>query len=88
VARLKNTGDPMHVYAPPGAPNSLFVDAGQIIEVPGEITDELDDAYLVGTGDDQRAWSKAQWSATSKTSHDAAKTDDSAGKTDDSTKEG
>lgn len=70
MARLKNVGEPVHVYAPPGGAHSLFVDAGQIVEVPGEITGEVADAYLIGAGDDVRAWPKGQWSATSKAGHD------------------
>ncbi len=69
MARLKNTGDPVHVYAPEGDQRSLLVDTDQIVEVPGEVTEELDDAYIVGHGDDARAWPKSRWAATSKADH-------------------
>jgi hypothetical protein len=37
------------------------VDANGFAEVDGEVSEELDDAYVVGTGPDARAWPKALW---------------------------
>ncbi|MFF9097563.1 hypothetical protein ACF1AX_31130, partial [Streptomyces sp. NPDC014802] len=53
-------GDAVHLYAPPGSPNSLAVDAGQIITVAGPLK-ETDDAYLCGEGDACRAFPKSRW---------------------------
>ena len=38
-----------------------LVKAGDTIDVEGAVK-ETDDAFLVGKGDDQRAWPKAVWS--------------------------
>lgn len=56
-----NLGPAVDVYRPAGDPDSLHVDEGQTITVPGDITAELDDAYIVGKGDDARSWSKSRW---------------------------
>lgn len=61
AVRLKNVGAAVHLYRPAGDPSSLYVDAEQIVEVPGEISAEVDDAYVIGEGDQARAWSKSQW---------------------------
>ncbi|MFF9238384.1 hypothetical protein ACF1AY_15825 [Streptomyces sp. NPDC014776] len=60
AVRLRNTGDAVHLYAPPGSPNSLAVDAGQIITVAGPLK-ETDDAYLCGEDDACRAFPKSRW---------------------------
>lgn len=70
MARLKNIGPEVHVYSPGGFPSSILVDTDQIVEVPGEITDEVVDAYIVGENGAARAWPKAQWQTTSTASHD------------------
>lgn len=61
MARLKNIGPDVYTYAADGTAESLLVETGQTIEVLGPITEELDDAYIIGAGDDRRAWPKAQW---------------------------
>lgn len=61
AVRLKNVGSAVDLYRPAGDPQSLPVDAGQVVEVPGEISGELADAYLIGEGDQARAWPMAQW---------------------------
>lgn len=64
AVRLKNTGDAVDQYHPAGHAASLHVDGGEVIEVPGDLVEELDDAYLIGAGpDDVRAWPKARWQA-------------------------
>lgn len=45
-----------------GGPDSFRVTAGSFVEVPGDIAEETEDAYIVGAGDDARAWPKAMWS--------------------------
>ncbi|MET7479535.1 hypothetical protein ABZT17_34950 [Streptomyces sp. NPDC005648] len=62
AVRLRNLGEAVHLYAPPGEPNSLPVDAGQIITVPGPL-EEIDDAYVCGEGDAKRAFPKSRWVA-------------------------
>jgi hypothetical protein len=62
MPRFRNIGAAAHVYKPAGDPDSLFVDAGQIVETPGELAPEQPaDAYVVGEGDQARAWPKALW---------------------------
>ncbi|MGV4984514.1 hypothetical protein ACVB8X_13920 [Streptomyces sp. NRAIS4] len=60
AVRLRNLGEAVHLYAPPDSPNSLPVDAGQIITVAGPL-EETDDAYLCGEGDARRAFPKSRW---------------------------
>ncbi|MEU8270828.1 hypothetical protein AB0B89_27180 [Sphaerisporangium sp. NPDC049002] len=58
MARFKNkSGDELHI----GRADGRRVDAGEVIEVDGELTEEIDDAYIVGKGDDERAWPKETW---------------------------
>ena len=38
------------------------VEADALIEVDGDLDEELPDAYLIGKGDDARAYPKSQWS--------------------------
>lgn len=59
AVRLRNVGDAVHLYAPPDSPNSLPVDEGQVITVPGPL-DETDDAWVCGT-EDPRAFPKSRW---------------------------
>lgn len=60
AVRLRNLGEAVHLYAPPDNPNSLHVDAGQVITVPGPL-EEVDDAYICGVEDARRAFPKSQW---------------------------
>ncbi|MFD4343405.1 hypothetical protein ACFWQ6_00735 [Streptomyces coelicoflavus] len=60
AVRLRNLGEAVHLYAPPGSPNSLPVDAGQVITVAGPLED-TDDAYLCGEGGQRRAFPKSRW---------------------------
>ncbi|MEW2250393.1 hypothetical protein AB0907_24000 [Streptomyces sp. NPDC006975] len=60
AVRLRNAGEAVHLYAPPGSPNSLPVDAGQVITVAGPL-EETDDAYICGEGDLARAFPKSRW---------------------------
>jgi hypothetical protein len=52
---------PVDVYQPAGGASSLSVEPGDVVEAPGVLGEELVDAYVVGTGDDARAWPKALW---------------------------
>lgn len=60
AVRLRNLGTPVHLYAPPDSPNSLPVDAGQIITVAGPV-EETGDAFVCGEGDQARAFPKSRW---------------------------
>lgn len=37
MVKFRNTGDAVFLYAPEGAPGSVLVDAGQVVEVEGEV---------------------------------------------------
>lgn len=61
--RFTNVGPAVHAYQSSLKAGSLFVNSGQVIEVPGDLAPEQPaDAYQVGTGDDARLWPHAQWS--------------------------
>jgi hypothetical protein len=60
VPKLKNTLEPVHLYRPEGDPGSRFVQAGEHVEVP-RISAETEDAYIVGEGDNARAFPKSRW---------------------------
>jgi hypothetical protein len=58
VARFRNvSGDDRNV----GRPEGPVVKAGDVATVNGDVTEELEDAYIVGVGDDARAWPKSTW---------------------------
>lgn len=62
MLRFKNLGEVCHAYFPAGHPESVEVVAGGILEVPGELIEEIADAYLVRESEDQvRAWPKERW---------------------------
>lgn len=60
VLKFKNVGDAIHAQKRADRGGEL-VETGGVFEVDGELAEETPDAYLVGTGDDARAWPKAQW---------------------------
>ncbi len=70
MARFKNVGPEVNLNSPAGFPTSLLVAEGGFVEVPGEVAEETDDAYIVGEDGAARAWPKAQWLDTSKAAHD------------------
>lgn len=64
MARLTNVGAAVDVYRPAGHGDSLAVDAGQILEVQGDVIEEQEDCYIIGKDNDPgniRAFPKAQW---------------------------
>ncbi|MCI3277526.1 hypothetical protein [Streptomyces cylindrosporus] len=67
AVRLRNLGEAVHLYAPPGSPNSLPVDEGQVVTVAGPL-EETDDAYVCGEDADARAFPKSRWAVVSPTS--------------------
>jgi hypothetical protein len=62
MARFKNLQlHAVDLYRPAGHPDSLHVEADQVVEVPASVTEELDDAWITGEGDNRLAWPKANW---------------------------
>lgn len=62
MLRLKNLGETVHAYFPAGHAESVEVAEGGLIEIRGEVVEELADAYVVNHGDGLvRAWPKARW---------------------------
>ncbi|WP_084963754.1 hypothetical protein [Thermoactinospora rubra] len=58
MARFKNvSGEDRRV----GRVDGPLVKADEVATVDGEVTEELEDAYVVGSGDEARAWPKATW---------------------------
>ncbi|MER7063959.1 hypothetical protein [Streptomyces albidoflavus] len=44
-----------------GRADGPLVGADDVTVVDGEVTGQTDDAYIVGEGDEARAWPKATW---------------------------
>lgn len=61
MIKLKNTLAPVDVYAPAGDSSSVAVDNGQVLVVAGDLAQETEDAYVIGTGDEVLAWPKSRW---------------------------
>ncbi len=61
MAKFVNNGPDTDHYFPGGHPESLHVKNGQVVDVGDVDFDEQDDCYIVGTGDDARAWPKSRW---------------------------
>jgi hypothetical protein len=58
VARFKNiSGADLRV----GRAEGRLVEAGDVTAVDGDVAEETDDAYILGEGDEARAWPKATW---------------------------
>jgi hypothetical protein len=63
--RFKNDTDAdLVLFGPTGHPDAFTCKSGDIVEIPGDITAETDDAFIVGDGDDARAWPKTVWVVT------------------------
>lgn len=61
MTKFVNTGGDIDLYFPAGHPDSLFVEAGQVVDLGDLKVDEGDDCWLVGEGDEVRAWPKSRW---------------------------
>jgi hypothetical protein len=59
---LKNvSGEPVYL----GRPDGRRIDDGEVIHVDGTIDkDSPEDAYVIGAGDQARAYPKSMWKAT------------------------
>lgn len=57
MARLRNiSGADLYLYHPPDHPASMLVEAGQVVQVPGEAKTTAD-AYVIG----DRAFPRTTW---------------------------
>jgi hypothetical protein len=61
MTKFVNNGPGTDHYFPGGHPDSLRVENGQTVDVGDVKVEEQDDCYLVGEGDDVRAWPKSRW---------------------------
>ncbi|UBU10034.1 hypothetical protein [Nonomuraea gerenzanensis] len=58
MARFRNiSGEDRHV----GRVDGPVVAAGEVVPVDEDVTGQSDDAYIVGSGDEARAWPKSTW---------------------------
>lgn len=58
MARFKNiSGEDRRV----GRADGRLVETGSVTAAVGDVTEETGDAYIVGSGDEARAWPKATW---------------------------
>ncbi|WP_219512740.1 hypothetical protein [Nonomuraea ceibae] len=58
VSRFKNvSGAALRV----GRVDGPLVEAGDVTRAAGQVTSQTEDAYIVGEGDQARAWPKATW---------------------------
>lgn len=62
MTKLVNNGDAVDLYFPAGHPDTLEVGAGQVVDLGEVKVEEGDDCWLVGEGDNVRAWPKERWS--------------------------
>lgn len=61
MLKFKNVGPYKVDVFKPAELGGRQVDAGAVLEVDGVVSEEIDDAYLVGEGGAARLWPKAQW---------------------------
>lgn len=61
MAKFVNLGDDVDHYFPAGHGESLPVTNGQIVDVGDVNVEDQGDHYVVGEGDDARAWPKSRW---------------------------
>jgi hypothetical protein len=61
MAKFVNTGETVDHYFPGGHPDTLRVESGQVVDVGDVSVVEHGDCYLVGDGDNVRAWPKSRW---------------------------
>jgi len=64
---LRNTSGESLFLGVPGDASARLVLADEIVHVDGDLApkeDQPDDAYVIGDGDDARAWPKSTWTAT------------------------
>lgn len=61
--RLRADQNPIDLFSRKEGDEQFHVNPGQVILVPGELAKEqsIEDAYIVGEGDEARVWAKSQW---------------------------
>lgn len=55
------SSETLDLFAPAGESDSFPVEGGAEVEVAGDVSEETVDAYIVGEGENARAWSKTVW---------------------------
>lgn len=60
MLKFKNVGADVFAFKRADLGGTL-VASGDVVEVAGDLTEELTDGYVVGEGDHARVWPKAQW---------------------------
>lgn len=60
MLKFKNVGLDVHVERRADLGGQM-VASGEVVDVNGDLTAELEDGYVVGDGDNARIWPKAQW---------------------------
>lgn len=61
MTKFVNAGPDTDLYFPAGHPDSLLVEAGQLVDLGDLKVEDGGDCWLVGEGDNVRAWSKDRW---------------------------
>lgn len=61
--RLREDHDPVDLFSREEGDDQFHVEPGQEITVPGDLAKKqpVEDAWIVGEGDDARTWAKSQW---------------------------
>jgi hypothetical protein len=58
---LREDHPPVSLFRPSGESGAMNVEHGKDIEAPGELVEEIDDAYIVEHNGERKAWPKATW---------------------------
>lgn len=61
MTKFVNVGNDIDLYFPAGHPDSLAVEAGQVVDLGDLKVEDGGDCWLVGEGGDVRAWPKERW---------------------------
>jgi len=61
MTKFVNTGGDIDLYFPAGHPDSLAVEAGQVVDLGDLKVEDGGDCWLVGEDDNVRAWAKERW---------------------------
>jgi hypothetical protein len=61
MTKFVNNGGEVDLYFPAGHPESLHVEAGQVVDLADLKVEDGGDCWLVGEGDNVRAWPKERW---------------------------
>lgn len=75
MTKFVNAGDDVDLYFPAGHPDSLFVEAGQVVDLGDLKVEDGGDCWLVGEDVNVRAWPKDRWQKQGSAGAKAAKAD-------------